>query len=161
MVAYALVDALVVACQDDEVALHRQFVGHVLVEAFAVGRCEDDLVVVALLLQCRDAAVNGLALHDHACRTAVGIVVDAAPLVERVVTEVVEADFCQSFLFGPCQDGLVDEAFQHLGQYGDDVYSHVFSLVGLLPIYVEGLGPGLSYFRLQSYKKYLVLPNTP
>ena len=39
--------------------------------------------------------------------------------------EVVQPYLGQSFLLGPCQDGLVDEAFQHLGQYGYNVYSHI------------------------------------
>ena len=51
MVANTLVDAFVVACEDDEVALEGEFVGDVLVESFAVGRGEDDLIVVALGLQ--------------------------------------------------------------------------------------------------------------
>ena len=50
MVADALVDAFVVTCEDDEVALERELIGDVLVEAFAVGRGEDDLVVVAFSL---------------------------------------------------------------------------------------------------------------
>ena len=124
VVAYALVYTFVVASQDDEVALHRQLVGDMLVEAFAVGRGEDDLVIVTLSLQCRYAAVDGFALHHHARTSAVGVVVHAAPLVEGVVTQVVQAYFGQSLLLGPGQYTFVYEALQHFGQYGDDVYSH-------------------------------------
>ena len=45
-----------------------------------------------------------------------------APEDERLT--VVQADFRQAFLLCTGEDGLVDEAFEHLWQYGDDVYSH-------------------------------------
>ena len=125
MVADTLVDALVMTCKDDEIALQREFVGDMLVEAFAVGRREDHLVVVALGFQGCDAAVNGLALHHHTGTSAIGVVVYAAPFVEGVVTQVVQMDLCQSFFLCPCQDRLVYESFEHLGQHGDDIYSHL------------------------------------
>ena len=108
----------------------RQLVGHVLVEALAVGRREDHLVVVALRLQRRDAAVDGLTLHDHAGASPVGIIVDATPFVERIVAQVVEVYLGQTFLLGPGQYRFVDEALEHLGQHGDDVYAHGWWVVG-------------------------------
>ena len=131
MIAHALVDTFIMACEDDEVALERKFVGDVLVEAFAIGRGEDHFVVIALGLEGCDTAVDGLALHHHTGRAAIGVIINSAPFVEGVVTEVVQTDFCQSFLLSPCQDGFVDEAFQHLGQNGYDVYSHIFRGEGL------------------------------
>ena len=124
MVAHSLVDALIVAGQDDEVALQRQLVGYMLVEAFAVRRGEDHFVVVALGLQGTDAAVYRLALHHHSCRTAVGIVVHPPPFVQRVVSQVVKPYLGQSFLLCPGQYRFVHESLQHLGQYGNNVYSH-------------------------------------
>ena len=125
MVTHTLVDTFVVSCQDDEVTLQRQFVSHVLVKALSVRRCEDDLVVVALRLQRRNAAVYRLTLHHHACRPAIGVVIHAAPLVKCVVAQVVQAYLGQSLLLGTCQDGFVNKALQHFGQYGNDIYSHV------------------------------------
>ena len=124
MVAHTLVDAFVVTCKNNQIALHRQLVGDVLVEAFTIGRSENHFVVVALSLQRRDAAIDGLALHHHACATSVGIVVHTAPLVECVVSQIVQTNLCKSFLLGSRQYTLVYEAFQHFGQYGDDVDSH-------------------------------------
>ena len=95
-----------------------------LVELLAIGRGEDDLVVLALGFQCGYAPVNRLALYHHAGEASVGIVVDPAPFVEGVVAEVVQVYLCQPFLLGPCQNGLVDEALKHLWQYCYDVYSH-------------------------------------
>ena len=98
MVAHALVDALVVAAEDYDVALHREVVSHVLVELFAVGRREYHLVVVALCLQLRYAAVYRLALHHHAGKTTVRIVVYAAPFVSGVVAQVVQMNLCETLL---------------------------------------------------------------
>ena len=90
MFAYAVVDTLVVSAKDDEVLLEREVVGYMLVKLLAVGRGVDDLIVVALRLECADTAVDGLALHHHAGEAPVGIVVDAAPFVGGVVAQVVE-----------------------------------------------------------------------
>ena len=124
VLANAVVDALVVSAEDDDVLHHRQLVGHMLVELLAVGRSEYHLVVVALSLQGRDAAVDGLALHHHSGKSAIGVVVHAAPLVERVVAQIVQMYFGQAFLFRTCQNRLVDESLNHLWQHGDNVYSH-------------------------------------
>ena len=86
MVADALVDTFIMTCEDYEITLQRKFVSHMLVEAFAVGRGEDYLIVIAFGLQGTDTAVNGLALHHHSCTTAIRIVIHTAPFVERVVS---------------------------------------------------------------------------
>ena len=126
MFADAMVDAFVVATQDDEVLFHRQVVCHVLVELFSVGRGEYHFVVVALSFQSRDAAVYRFTLHHHAGKSAVWIIVHSFPLVGRVVTQIVQMDFCQSFLLCPCQDRLIAEAFDHGWEHGDNVNSHIF-----------------------------------
>ena len=109
---------------DDDVVEHRHVVGDCLRELFAIRRSEDDLVIVTLGLQRADGTVDGFALHHHAGKAPVGVVVHAPPFVKGVVSEVVEVDFCQAFLLCPGQDGLVYEAFEHFGQDGDDVNSH-------------------------------------
>ena len=124
MVAHALVHALVVTAEDDQIAHHRQVVGHALRQLLTVGRGEDHFVVVALRLQRGYAAVDRLYLHHHTSLTSKGIVIDTAPLVERIVTKIVQMDFRQTLLGGPGKDGFVDEAFQHFGKDADNVYSH-------------------------------------
>ena len=95
-----------------------------LVKLLAVGRCEDHLVIMALCLQGRDATVNGLTLHHHSGKSAIGIVVNTAPLVFGVVAQVVQMYLGKSFLLCPCQYRFVHEALEHLRQYGYNVYSH-------------------------------------
>ena len=94
----AVVNALVMATQDDDVFLHREFVGHGLIECFAIGRGEDYFVVIALCLECRNAIVDGLALHHHAGETTKGIVVHTAVLIGGIVTKVMDVDFNQTLL---------------------------------------------------------------
>ena len=96
-----------------------------LVELLAVGAGEDHLVVVAFSLQCGYTAVDGLALHHHSGKATIGIVIHAPPLVERVVAQVVQLDFCQSFLLCPSQDAFMHESLYHLGQHSDNIYSHL------------------------------------
>ena len=104
MIAHSLVDAFIVACEDNQIALQRELVGHVLVEALPIRRGEDDLVVVAFRLQGCDTAVDRLTLHHHTSAAAVWIVIYPAPLVKGVVTQVVQTDLRQTFLLCPCQD---------------------------------------------------------
>ena len=59
VVAHALVDAFVVAAENDEVFLQTHVIGHFLVETLTVGRDVDDIIVVALGLQSTDATVDG------------------------------------------------------------------------------------------------------
>ena len=112
------------AAEDDQIAHHRQVVGHALRQLLTVGRGEDHFVVVALRLQRGYATVDRLYLHHHTSLTSKGIVIDTAPLVERIVTKIVQMDFRQTLLGGPGKDGFVDEAFQHFGKDADNVYSH-------------------------------------
>ena len=128
MFADAMVDTFVVSAKNDDVVEQRQFVGNMLIELLSVGRGEDDLVVVAFSLQRRDTAVDGLTLHHHPRKAAVGIIVHPTPLVQCVVAKVMQPDLCQSFLFGTCQNALMHEPLNHLWQYGDNVYSHFFFL---------------------------------
>ena len=75
-----------------------------LVEPLSIGRGEDDLVIGTLRLQCSDTTVDGLTLHHHTCAAAIGVVVDTAPLIEGVVTQVMQMNLCQSFLLGTSKD---------------------------------------------------------
>ena len=96
-----------------------------LIEAFTVGRSEDHFVIVAFGLEGSDATVYRFALHHHSGTAAVGIVIHAAPFVEGVVSQVMQANLRQSFFLGTCQDRLVDEALEHFRQYGYNVDSHI------------------------------------
>ena len=124
MVTHALVYTFIMTAENDHVLFQRKIVGHGLIILLTVRSGEDHLIVVALGLQRCDTAVDGLALHYHSRKTAVGIIVHPAPLVERIVAKVMEMDFGQPLLLGAGKNGTVDKALQHFGQHSDDVYSH-------------------------------------
>ena len=114
--ADAVIDALVVSAEDDEVLEQREAVSHWLVEALAVGRGVDHLVVCALGLQGRDGTVDRLDLHHHAGLAAEGIIVRASPFVRRVVAQVVQVDLRQPAVLRAPQDGIVSALFVEAGQ---------------------------------------------
>jgi hypothetical protein len=87
-------------------------VGSLLREAFAVGCSEDDLIVVALLLEGGYTAVNRLNLKNHPSSEAESVVIHLAVFVQRIVAQVVYADVSQTFLSGSAYDGVVKRAFQ-------------------------------------------------
>ncbi len=115
MVTHSLINSFIVSRKDDEITFHREFVSHVLVEAFTVRRGKNHFVVVALRFQCCNATVDGFTLHHHACRPSIRVVVHSAPFVERIVTQVVQSYFGQPFFLCSGQYAFVDEAFQHFG----------------------------------------------
>ena len=83
--ADAVVDALVVAAEDNQVVERREAVGFVLVVADAVGRGVDHLVVFPFRFEGFDAAVDRFDLHYHTRLSAEGVVVRGAVLVFCVV----------------------------------------------------------------------------
>ena len=80
---------------------------------------------MALALELADTTVYGFALHNHSGKAAKGVVVYTAPLVQRVITQVVDVYLHQPFLLRPAKNTLLSKALQQLGQYGYDVYSHI------------------------------------
>ena len=90
MLTDALVNALVVAAEDDEVLLQAHLVRNALIEGLPIGRSIDHLIVVALALEVGDSAVDRLDLQDHPCLPPEGIVIDTAPLIRSVVTDIVD-----------------------------------------------------------------------
>ena len=121
----AVVDALVVAAEDDDVFERREAVGLVLVVAYAVGRGVDDLVVVPLGLEFLDQLENRFALQNHARLAAEGVVVGGLAAVVGVVVEVVDDDPDEPLLLRTVQDRLVEGRGQQFGYDGEDVNAHV------------------------------------
>ena len=95
-----------------------------LVVAPAIGRSIDDLVVAALPLQLLDAQKNRLGLHHHARLASKRVVIDLTVFVERVIAQVVHADFDEPLLLGALEYRLVQRTLQQLGYDGQNVYSH-------------------------------------
>ena len=126
--ADAVVDALVVAAEDDDVVERREPVGFVLVVADAVGRGVDDLVVVPLGLEFLDQFEDRFALEDHARFAAEGVVVGGLAAVVGVVVEVMDDDLDQPLLLRAVQDGFVERGGQQFGDDCQDVDAHVSEL---------------------------------
>lgn len=82
------------------------------------------LVVAALPLQLLDAQKNRLGLHHHARLASKRVVIDLTVFVERVIAQVVHADFDEPLLLGALEYRLVQRTLQQLGYDGQNVYSH-------------------------------------
>ena len=108
MLSDAVVHALVMAAEYDDVFEHRHGVGHRLVEGLAVGRGEDHFVVVTLRFQVAYSAVNRLNLHHHSGFAAEGVIVDLAVAVGGVVAEVMDVDFHETLVLRAFEDGAVE-----------------------------------------------------
>ena len=130
MFADAVVDALVVAAEDNQVVERREAVGFVLVVADAVGRGVDHLVVFPFRFEGFDAAVDRFDLHYHTRLSAEGVVVRGAVLVFCVVPDVVDMDFDQPLLLRTLEDRFVQRRGEQFGYDGQDVYSHGVSVLG-------------------------------
>ena len=120
----ALVDAFVMAAEDDDVLFHGELVAQRLVEHLAVGTHVDDLVVVPLALQVADAVVDRLYHHDHACSSGKRVVVYLMVLVGAVVSQVVKPDFHNALVDGAFDDGFGEGSLKHFREDGDDVDAH-------------------------------------
>ena len=125
MLTDALVDPFVVAAEDDEVLLQAHLVRNALIEGLPIGRSIDHLIVVALALEVGDSAVDRLDLQDHPCLTPEGIVIDTAPLIRSVVTDIVDMKLEEALLLGTADDGVLERTLEELGHDGEDIYSHV------------------------------------
>ena len=128
VLADALVDSLVVAAQDDDVLLEGQFVGHPLVQDFAVGGHVNDFVVIPFGTELLDHPEYRLHHHDHAGVAAVTVVVHGEARPQAVLAEVVDMDFHQAFLDGPAGNGMAQRTFEQLRNHGEDIDAHGFSL---------------------------------
>ena len=124
VLAYAVIHTLIVPAKYHKVLFHRQLIGNGLCKLLSVWRGEDNLVVVALGFQCRNAAVHRLYLHHHSSLAAKGVIIDLAVLVERVVAQIVHHNIHQPLILGTLQDGATKRRLKHLGHHGDYVNSH-------------------------------------
>ena len=124
MLADAVVDSFVMAAQDHQVLLARQFIRHLLRQLFPVGRREDDLVVRALCLQLLHQREYGLDHHHHPGVAAEAVIVDLTIASLAVFAKVVHVDFNEPFVLGALHNGIAERAFQQLRHDGQDIDSH-------------------------------------
>ena len=124
MLSDALVDALVMTAQDDDVFFEGKLIGDALVQDLAVGGHVDDLVVVAFGLEFLDHLEDGLHHHHHAGVAAVAVVIHRQARSEAVLAEVMDMDFHQAFLDGPARDGVTQRTLQKFRYDGENVDAH-------------------------------------
>ena len=124
-----LVDALVVARDEDEARREREPVGERLRERLAVGREEDDLVDrlalgLGRLEERLDAGEERLGPEHHAALAAVRLVVDLPVVAHRPVPQAVDADLHEALVLRAPQDRVLERAPDQLGEDGDEGDGH-------------------------------------
>ena len=160
MLADAVVDAFVMAAEDNQVFRQRQRVCHPLVELLAVGCHKNHLIVVAFRLQRGDATVHRLYLHNHTCLAAKRIVVDVAMLVKTVFAEIVHHDFRQSLVLSPFQNRAVQRRLKHFRQNCYYINAHYGAKVVTLRLIAKKISPRRNYQQfIAQHKHFFVLHN--
>ena len=122
-----LVNALVVAADQDQVVQLAQADGIRLGEGMAAGGHIDGVDRPSGLVAHRlPAAVDGVRLHDGSPASPVGVVVHLVLLVGGVVPDLVGADMDEPPLLGPAQDTLGEHIPQGIGEQGENINPHRF-----------------------------------
>ena len=128
----ALVDALVVATDEDQVPSPREGGGGLLAEDLSLGGEQDD--VPPSLRYCPAQALDGgdhrLRLEHHPRPAPVGVVVYGAVAVGRPVAQVMDAQVEEPGGAGAGDDALVEGPAEHGGEEGQDVDPHQGLLSG-------------------------------
>ena len=135
MLAYAIVHALVMPAQDNEILHERQLVGDGLVEDFAIGRGENHLVILALAFELLYASVHWLDLHHHAGLSAKWVVIDLAMLAQRPVAQVVYVNFHKPLVLSALHYAAVQWRLQGFGHHSEYIYSHDFQIIFVSLVY--------------------------
>ena len=124
MLAYAIVNPLVVSAEYDYILTQRERVGHGLVEGLAVGRSEYHLVIFTLLLEMRYGTVYRLNLHHHSGLATKGVVINLTVLVGGVFAEIMHGYLHKPLVLRTLEYRAVERRIYHLGKYGKYIYSH-------------------------------------
>ena len=136
MLPDAVVYALVVAAEYDDVLLQGELVGDGLVEPLPVRRHIYDLVVVALSLQLFEHTEDRLYGQHHTRVRAEAIVVHILALSKPVFAQIVYINFHQAFLSGPAYNGVREGTVEQLWNNRKYVNSHNSTKVTILFVYL-------------------------
>jgi len=120
----ALVDAFVVAADEDKAGERGELAGFVLGENGALGAGKEDAGAFGCAGVAGDGvegAGEGFGFEDHATASAVRGVVDDFVAVLGVVAEVVDAEVEQTLFPGPSEDAFGQGAFEPGGEEGEDI----------------------------------------
>ena len=124
MLADAVVNALVVAAEDDDVLLAGKLVGDALVQDFAIRGGVDDLVVMALFLKVLNQVVDRFDHHHHAGVSAVAVIVYLAVKTFAVFADTVDMNLHETLVDGAFYNRVAERALEQFRNYGEDVDSH-------------------------------------
>jgi hypothetical protein len=117
----AVVDAFVVAGDENEVGVGGEALSGGLIEAFAGGAGNDDATAGG---EGFDGGEEGFGFEDHARAAAGGGVIDLAMFAEAVVTEVVDVEVEGALLLGAAHHAEAQGDADEIGEEGDDVDAH-------------------------------------
>ena len=126
MVDDSLIDAFIMAAQQDEVASRGGEAGGYGVAETATGggEIEDARWGGDFGFDGLDGSEDGFAFHDHPLAAAVRGIVGGGVFVRGPVAQVVDADIQQAFFAGALEHALAEGAFADGGEESQDVDAH-------------------------------------
>ena len=124
MLTDAVVDTFVVSAENDDVFLEAQFVGNALVEHFAVRRHVYYLVVFTFGTEFLYHLEHRLDHHDHACVSAVAVVIHVLAWPYSVLAQVMDMNLDQTFLYSPAHYRMTERAVKQFRYDCKNIYSH-------------------------------------
>ena len=127
--ANAIVYALVVSAEDNNVFHHAYAIGFLLLPRLTVGRSVNYKVIVALFFQIVDAVVDRLYHHHHASLAAKGVVVNLLVTTKAVLAQVVNMNFGNSLVGCPLDYRIIQRSIKDFGKNGYNVNSHKLFLL--------------------------------
>ena len=139
VLADAVVDSLVVAAENDQIALAGKRVGDALIEDFAVGGGVDHLVVVAFGFQLLDEVVDGFDHHHHAGVAAVAVVVRLPVESLAIIADVVDVNLHQPLVYCAFDNRVAQRALEQFRNYTKDINSHAakIGIISILMVYLQ------------------------
>lgn len=117
----AVVDAFVVAGDEDEVVGGGEVLGGGLAEALSGWAGDDDAATGG---EGFDGGEEGFGFEDHAGAATGGGVIDLAVFAEAVVAEVVDVEVERALLLGAAHHAEAQGDADEIGEEGDDVDAH-------------------------------------
>jgi len=128
VLADAFVDALVAAADEQQAIVGGEFADERAIEVAALRGEQDDFRGrLGEGLDVLDGGEERLRLHDHAGAAAERGVIDGVVFVHGPIAELVDGDLDQAGVLSALEDGLVEGAFEHLGEEGEHVEAHSWS----------------------------------
>ena len=121
----SLVDALIMAADDDDIVHLAEANGIRLLEGMTAGRHINGMHRAAGFLADRfPAAIQGVCGHHSATAAAIRIIIYLILLICGVVPDLMGLDADEAPLLGPAEDALAQNIAKRVGKQGHDINSH-------------------------------------